>query len=486
MSEKTKPVIEDPTPLYEAARALLGYFLNTWYRHFLIVMLQNLQNWWIAGLLDKDRRPNAVFQEVLFDFNALNLEKLAYVCGIYFCVQSSHKNANYSLLQKEPKKRVLYLRGFDYEAAVSPAKGLAMGISTTETFVFNDTIGQHLGPDFEVFKVLSPKDLHWETTGPQRYFYDDYEKIIQACSSRPIRSVYLNAQHWKDDVAHLAERMDYFVVYVSSITESVLWELNHLKESGCADRTTVVFDRPAILKKIFHYELHERLPKLNIGKVVWAPSKKRSTEEDVDALRAELDKIFIVVSADAFKESVPVLKARIAAANGPLPPGARETYLDFRFYPALDDAALDYLHRLDAALWQEIDPEGTREIDCLPFHINQVQLRIFMSLLFGAHHEAGRALAVYAGIMDAALDFYTAAGQSNDGVSQEYPSSLTFLQNHRDTAAHIAWSFLCSGQSHEFGDYTEAARSTYDRIFAAARQRAARFMHTKSRVGGQP
>jgi hypothetical protein len=59
---------------------------------------------------------------------------------------------------------------------------------------------------------------------------------------------------------------------------------------------------------------------------------------------------------------------------------------------------------------------------------------------------------------------------------QEYPNYLAVLTDHRDTAANIAWAFLCSGESHEFGDYTEAARSPYDRTFATARQRVARFM----------
>ncbi len=86
--------------------------------------------------------------------------------------------------------------------------------------------------------------------------------------------------------------------------------------------------------------------------------------------------------------------------------------------------------------------------------------------------------------MDAALDFYTAAGRINDRVSeQEYPNYLAVLKDHRDTAANIAWSFLCSGNSHEFGDYTEAARSTYDQTFAPARQLAARFMREMASEG---
>jgi len=476
MPDRTETVIQDARPLYAAAEALLGYFLSNWYGQFLGVALGNMQRWWDRGLLEQDGQPNALFRRALFDFNALDLEKLAYICGIYFYVLSGHKKANLHLMRNEPKKRVLYLRGFDYEAAVSAGHGVGVGVSTVDTFQFNGTLGRHLAADFAVFKSLSPRDLYWETIGPQRYFYGDYVKIVHAAST-PIRSFYLHEHHWQDDVAQLAERMDYFVAYVSSITPSVIWELNHLQETGCADRTTVVFDRPAILNKALHSGIHESLPRLAHGDVLWQPSKKRSTEEDVDALRAELEKAFTVVLADDFEAEVPALKARILAASSAMPPGARETHLEFRFHPALDDAALEYLRQVDAALWREIDPEGTQEIECLPYRLNQVHLRIFTSLLFGAHDEAGQTLAVYAGIMAGALDFYTRAGQIDENVSaEEFPKYLAVLKDHRDTAASIAWSFLSVGKSHEFGDYRKLATATYDRLFAASRDRAGRFM----------
>jgi hypothetical protein len=477
MSKTTQTVIRDATVLYEGSRSLLGYFLCTWYNHFLGVVLQNVRNWWEAGLLDKNGQPTAAFRKALFDFNALNLEKLAYICGIYFYVQSGHKKANYYLLKKEDaSKRVLYLRGYDYEASVSATEGTAAGISTMDTFAFNGKLGDCLGRTFQVFKVLSPKDLYWETVGPQRYFYGDYAKIIHS-SSAPIRSVFLNASAWKDGVVQLAERMDYFVVYVSSITESLLWELGVLKEKGYADRVTVVFDRRAILNKGLHAGIYEDLPEIARGRILWLPAKKRSAEEDVDALRVELEKSFTVVSADSFEAEAEALKARIQAASGALAPGEREMYLEFLFHPALEDSKLEYLRNLDAALWQENNPETGAEIGCLPFHVNQLQLRIFTSLLLGAHDKAGETLAAYAGIMEAAREFYSAAGQIDASVPEEdFQNYLGVLQDHRSTAADIAWAFLCSGRSHEFGDYTAAAKSTYDRIFTASRDRTARFM----------
>jgi hypothetical protein len=106
-----------------------------------------------------------------------------------------------------------------------------------------------------------------------------------------------------------------------------------------------------------------------------------------------------VIDIEDLDAQAPALMARIRAASPEQPKAQRERWLDFRFYPALDDATLDYLRRLDAALWAEVEPEAGAPIDALPFRINQILLRVFTALLFGQHRDAGCALAAYAGIM---------------------------------------------------------------------------------------
>ena len=160
-----------------------------------------------------------------------------------------------------------------------------------------------------------------------------------------------------------------------------------------------------------------------------------------------------------------------------MPPGRRETALNFRFYPAVDNLTLDYLRGLDAALWGEINPEGSGEVECLPFRINQILLRVYVSLLFGAHDEAGRALGVYAEIMDAVLDYYSEAGAIGGRSPQsDFPKYMAVLKDHREVAVRIAWTFLCAGKSDEFGDYTKPAKTVYDQLFAASRERGLKFL----------
>jgi len=472
-------LIRDATPLYDAARSLHGYFLFRWLREYLNVALGNLQRWSQAGLLDADGRPSAAFRQCLVDFNALDLEILAQLCGLYFYIHASHRKANHALRRQTTAKRVLYLRGFDYQAAVGVGGGMAMGISTVDSARFNHRLGELLGHDCEVYKALSPLDLERETQGLEGHFYGDFQALTRHAST-PLFSFFLHAEHWQGDVAHLVGRMDYFVVYLASLSDSVLWELQHLLDHGHAGRTAVIFDRDAILTKNLHAGFYAALPELAIGKALWLPARKPLTAAHIDAFRAGLDTHFTVIPAADFDTHAAALRARILAASGPLPPGRREGSLPFRFYPAQAAPALAAVRRLDAALAREVAPatcDAGEPLDCLPFRLGQLQLRVFTALALGDHPGAARALAAYAGCMDALLAFYTRRGALAAGLpAAELPAWLGVFQDHRDSAASIARHFLEAGPGDRFDAPGEAARSAFERGFSAARRQAEAFI----------
>lgn len=472
MPAQVDTTVRDATPLYDAARSLHGYFLFRWMREYLNVVLGNIHRWWRAGLLGADGRPNAAFRQCLVDFNAFDLEIVAQLCGLYFYIHASHKKANRALLRQTTARRVLYLRGFDYQAAVGVGGGLAMGFSTVDNTRFNHRLGALLGHDCEVYKALSPLDLERETLALERHFYGDYPALTRLCSA-PIRSFFLHAEHWQRDVAHLAGRMDYFVVYLSSLNESVLWELQCLRDRGHAGRTSVIFDRDAILTKNIHAGFYAALPGLAIGKALWLPDRQPLSEGHIDAFRAELETCFTVIPADDFDAQAEALRARVLAARGPLPPGQRESSLPFRFHPALARPERRALHRLDATLAREVAPDTGEPLTCLPFRLGQLQLRVFTALALGDHPSAAQALAIYAGCMDALLAFYTRSGRLADGVSAaELPAYLGLFRDHRDTAASIARHFLKAGPGDRFDAPDEAARNGFEQCFSAARRQA--------------
>src|SRR5215212_2881938 len=136
MPDPEKPGLIDLRPLQEASASLLGYFVHTWYTHYLSVIAASLRRLLENGLIEDLTRPTERGRYVLFDFGALNLEKLAYILGIYVYILSCHKAANYRLMHRYDGRQVLYLRGYDYEGSVSTGSGMAAGFSTWDTMEF--------------------------------------------------------------------------------------------------------------------------------------------------------------------------------------------------------------------------------------------------------------------------------------------------------------------------------------------------------------
>jgi hypothetical protein len=372
-------------------------------------------------------------------------------------------------------KQVLYLRGFDYEASVACGGKLAVGLSSMDSALFNVTLGKALGAHFQLFKALSPKDVYWETVEAQRYFRGDFCDMIPLTCG-PIWSVYLNALHWKEDIVHLLDRMDYFVVYVSSITESVLWELDQLDTGDRRRRVTVVFDERAIANKEWQLGLRDRMQADFGDNLIWSKAGSPPAQS-VAELREQLSRKFLLTTPDAFEKDIEQHRRRIAESSARLGPGARETHLEFRFHPALDADKMKELCDFSAAVQARITARtGEREIDCLPLFLNDIQLRIFMTLLMGEHCETGRALAAYAAVMQGVIDYNIKPGEKACGLREEDSERhLAVLKDHNAMAHHIALRMLAYGKSHEFDDFSRIATTGYAAAFEPTKAAVARF-----------
>lgn len=471
--------VRDFAPLDSAARGLLGYFVYRQYREFLGVLTQNLQRWVHAGLLGEEGQPTTLFKRVVFDFDALDLEALTLVCGVNYVARASHEKANRVLRRNDTKPRVLYLRGYDYEVATTPApgSGVGLGIGTVDTARFTNQLGEALGSAVRLFMVMSPNDVAREADRLRRHFYSEYPAIDRSCS-HPIRGFCLQAHRWQADLATLATQMDAYVVYVSSITDSARWELDWLRLNGMAPRTTVVLDRTAIETKALHTGIHDQLPGGQMGQPVWLSPKPHHTSADIDALQAKLSQVFNVVTPESFEAGAPALAARLCSnlAPGEVRPAVEG--LPFGWQPAIEPDALAAIHRLHVQLGREIDPLDREPIECLPHYLNQLLLRLYTALLLGAHTDAGNALAIYSGCMDAALAHYAGGGRINDRVPAEQTSDyLAVLRDHRDTTSHIGGSFVALPPTAANAPSVREAQDEADRLMRAAWQLA------RSRLG---
>jgi hypothetical protein len=190
-------------------------------------------------------------------------------------------------------------------------------------------------------------------------------------------------------------------------------------------------------------------------------------------LREHLSAKFRLTSPEAFAHDIEDHRRHIAPSSACLGPGARETHLDFRFHPAIDDATLTELRVHSSALQARIAARTRdRRIDCLLLFLSDVQLRIYFTLLMGEHDETGRAFAAYAAVMQSAIDYYSQSGAIVGALPENSRDRhLDILADHRDMGYHIGLRMLPYGKADEFGDYTAIAErelaSTFDATRAA-------------------
>lgn len=460
-----EPAIFDFRSLAEATRKLLGYFVHTWFTKYLSLIGENLTRYYELGLIQGiDNVTEEGRYTILFDFMALDEERLSYITGIYFYILSAHKGANSHLMNRFDGKQVLLLRGYDFEGSVTTGSGMAAGFSSMHTFSFTSNLADQLKDDCRLIKVMSPKDVYWETVDAQRYFYTDFNDMIPLSRYR-YASVYLNASRWKEDVAALIERADHYIVYVSSITEGVMWELKQLDTDARRERVTVVFDEGAIENKELQLGLQDAMRSQYGDDLIWA-KEGGGPLQSVEEFREVLAEKFELVTPDEFERDLDRHRQRIAESLAELGPGEREMWFDFKFEPSVD---VDEMRNIrEFAHWVESRIDAwtkDRGIDNLPVFLNLLQLKVFVTLLLGDHFETGRALVAYAAVMQGAYDYYSAevvpvAPLSDQGRER----SLRMLEAHRDAGRQISWYFLSYGRSHEFDDFRSRADAEYKAV----------------------
>ena len=478
-SNQPKGPAIDLTLLAKASTRLLGYFVHRWFRLYLVMITNSLRDLFVKGLIDGLDRPTPQGRRVLFDFGALDAEKLRYLIGYYTYVMSCHKGANYRLMHRYDGKQVFYLRGYDLDMSVpsgemTRGEGLAVGASTMHTQTFGWKLQDLIGEDVRLFRVLSPKDVYWDTIGlAHRYFHGDFDGVVRSAMSQA-GSVYLNAQHWQEGVLDLLDRMDHYVVYASSITPSLLWELAQLDTDERRGRVTVVFDEEAIDRGEEHVAMQARLEAQYGERVIWTKDVNAPLE-NVQEFRARLGERFVVTTPEDFEAHIEHHLARIMEGSARVAPGERETWLDFDFRPALDEPELQQLQSFSVEMRRLIDTAVATEVECLPLLLAQVQLRIYATLLFGEHDLTGEALGHYGGIMRAALDYYEPEGKIGAISARNRESHLDMLRENLHLAEHAGPALLAFGRSHEFDDYPNTASERFDAAFEVSRSAAGRF-----------
>ena len=464
--------------LHHASARLLGYFVHTWYNHYLNVIEGNYDRWRERGIIRDLAEPTELgAYSLLFDFAALNTEKLTYIIGIYLYILACHKGVNHRLMNRLDGKQVLYLRGYDFEGSLDVGGNMAMGFSSVDSSRFNGTLAKLLAQQFALFKVLSPKDVFYETAVAQSYFYGNFDRVIKLAMN-PFSSIYLNALSWKEGVLNLLDRMDHFIVYVSSITASALWELDQLDTDERRRRVTVVFDEEAIHNKEIPLGFQQKMQD-GQQKLIWS-KQEPLPNLSIEQLKEQLSRKFLLTTPDEFTSNIEDHRRRISQSSARLPPGERETWLDFQFYPAVDADKLCELRQFSDWVQTHIHSATAESgITCLPLFLNQLQMRIFITLLLGEHDNTGRALAAYHAVMRGAFEYYSPPGEKLGGLSQQgRERNLGLLEEHSDLSRYSGLRLLAYGKSHEFVDLSARATTEFEAILNTTKAAVDKFFKT--------
>jgi hypothetical protein len=447
----------DLRPLLDASKALLGYRVHAAFKRYFDVLGANVQRWHARGLILNLLQPStSLASPEPFDLDAIDLESLTELLGTYFYLFVGHKSVNRILMQPYTGKRLLYLRGYDFTFTQYFGEGLASEARSVDTQRFTNKLEKLASHDLCLLKVMSPDEVYWETLGLGKLFLKpDLNPVIQK-ANYPVRSAYMNALTWKQGLLPLLDRADYFVVYVSSLTPSTLWELEQLDTPERRARVTVVFDTQAIANK---------------GGILAAQENARSDGQDLiwsksgsepgftpEEFRSRLARTFLVVSPEEFEGDIEMHRSRIRQSSAADAPGANAEWIEFEFYPALPADALASLREFCAWIKTRITSAIEQQsIESLLLFLNDVQFCIYTTLLLGEHDETARALAMYAATLKCC-------------------EHLAYLEDHAYAAAYWGISLLACGKSHEFDSIYDRAKTEFEEIQRNAGAAVTRFL----------
>ena len=420
--------------LFEASRHILGYIVHLWFTLYLEVIAEGARRGEETAPSD-GASPRRVSDAVTISANGNDLGRLAYAIGLILFIRAGHDWANRRWVAEE-RKAIFYLRGYDFQGAVQPTPGAAFGVSTFDTTQFNFKIAELFGKHFDVFKVISPQDLQWETSFGQRYFLDDVGGLLRS-SRGPLSSFYLSASSWQEGVREIAERSDHFIVYVGALNSGVLWELDLLDSMGRARDVTVVVDRRSIEARSDISETFSAAAGV-VGppSLRWNASATKSTDVTLEDIERDLRRRFLVLSPEELERDIGSHVARIGATSRPS--GRKRSTVPLEMLPSVSTVEVERIETMDDELAHKM---GTSEASPtgLNAYLGDIQLWIATSVLLGRDRHTGQGLAAYAAVMET-LARHSDLVSLREGQNASVDVNLDLrpiLQNHRRLAEFV-------------------------------------------------
>jgi hypothetical protein len=216
------------------------------------------------GYMDTDLRAAQPSSLVVVPQVSLpTTRRMRYAWDYFVFIYMSHKIKNIKRRQVASGSldlpTILYLRGADYQLAVSEA-GAGVGINTMQDTNFSSILDP-LEDRFDVLRALSPGDLDWSMKQIDFYLasHGNYLSSIAEFARSNDGGVFLNPATWKTAVLDLFPAASLYLVYVSNQSNGLLYEIESLSASNLEEHTILVLDENRFGSRESFFAMQARL-----------------------------------------------------------------------------------------------------------------------------------------------------------------------------------------------------------------------------------
>jgi len=408
-----------------------------------------------------DLRPRSMKDTIFLPaLSYENIRRMRVMWDYFVFIYMSHKMQNIKRRQITAKsldlKTILYLRGTDYEFAISRGRA-AVGSSTTQDMLFEHSIVRELSESFNITKALSPSDLKWAMAeiGPFLASHGNNLSWVAEFARLYDGGIFLNPSNWRTRFLDLIPSASSFLVYVSNQSNGLKFELEMLSSQGLEAHTILVLDDSRFGSREMFFATQERLKEAGEN-LYLSVARDTCAVEDPDAFERLVSSFPHTLPLN---EDTSQLLSDIAALIPSVcrPEAASPTEVPFEFRAILEPAAKANVADLERHVREVLQESlSSGAISNWPVLLLHIELDVFLNLAQGRLLEAGLSVARIAAVADFMRAF----------VRQRAPERISDLDSVLEQCGTIAKNtasdVFAMGEWNDYSDRTALVKNHMD------------------------
>jgi hypothetical protein len=381
------------------------------------------------------------------DFEKSTPHILRYVWDYFVFLYMSHKIQNIKRRQGL-FPTILYLRGSDYEFAVSKEQA-GLGYATAIDHQFQTSVLNPFKRYFNVLKALSPTDLSWPMVELGGFLIargNTLSNVAQFARERD-EGIFLNSSSWRNVVVDLFPSAATFLVFVSNRSQGLKFELESLLSRQLERNSILILDNRRFEGRQSFFEVQESLKNELYASVVRDACVVDDTE-DFERLLNKFPFKLEMEREDFTKDLISLMEKGIREPEK----GAPEIPFEFRIH--LDDESQTTLEEFRKYVADQIKKSVDRgRPSNWPATLLFIELDVVLSLISDEVCRAAQSMARYAALADCVGDFVRRS-PGEDAIRWGMA-----LEQYGNMAMNVAVDALSMGEWNDFSDRREIARA---------------------------